>query len=100
MIDWNKDKLGSIQTDHSYSDEQFKSQFMCNFKPDKRLDALDKKLAKYYTESDHLDNYGAKKLYIEFTEWRKLSGYSSDDLNKSKSRVLGSLRFQNERYAR
>jgi hypothetical protein len=100
MIDWNKDKLGSIKTDHSYSAEQFKSQFVCDFKPDERLIALDDKLTEYYKESDELGNHAARYLYSGFTSWRKNNGYTADEVNKAKQRVLGSVRFQNERYAR
>lgn len=71
------------------SNEQvFNGLYQCNFRPDQRTIELDKRLAKYYAHTpDSMGNRESYRLWRGFREWAKFCGYTSEEINKAKSRV-------------
>lgn len=67
---------------------KFKQMYECSYEPDARLAELDKRLRQYYNDTpDSMSNRSAKSIWKEFITWCKLSGYTSDEVNRAKARV-------------
>jgi|GEM_PF-5848597 len=79
--------------------ESFESQYLQTFKVDEAILALDGRLKQYYQESEFSDNSQAARQWSEFKRWC-FGRYSQDEINASKRRVTGQLKFKDETGAR
>ena len=67
------------------TEQEFKRLYMCDFKSDERLQALEDRLALYYEQTpDSMDNRTAMKYWKQFRWWCRCFGYSADEINKAK----------------
>lgn len=66
--------------------DDFERQFMCVFTPDQRQVDIDKRLTKYYKDSECMTNKQAYVLYREFKKWAMCSGYTHKEINAAKQR--------------
>jgi len=55
------------------------------FKLDERTQALEDRLALYYKQTpDSMDNTTARKYWLEFHDWCRKYGYTSEEINRAK----------------
>lgn len=77
MINWANTSANPIK-DLENADTD-KRQFLCEWKPDPRDEALHERLAQYYRETDTNRN-----AWSEFRDWCFKRGYNRDDINRAK----------------
>ena len=71
------------------NNKEFVELHMCTFEPDPRHFELENMLIQYHKDSEHLDYRVAYKLWRELRDCVRHMGFTSDEFNRAKRRVLG-----------
>lgn len=68
-----------------HNEKQWREQFLGDFKPDDRKNALVDRLEEYYKSTPSgMDNRNAMKYWKEFICWAGDRGYTQQEINKAK----------------
>tara|TARA_R100000656_G_scaffold124957_1_gene104568 strand:- start:260 stop:496 length:237 start_codon:yes stop_codon:yes gene_type:complete len=73
------------------TEQEFKRLYVCDFKQDERLIALDAELEKYYNATETCDHKTAQRHWKIFNDWRNGGGYTQEEVNRAKRRVINRL---------
>lgn len=94
FVDFDMANGSNIRFHRLDMEVKFQSNYQTIWKPDERDCAIDEKLAQYYRDTpDSMDNKQAAKYYRVFSEWCRNSGYTPEEISRSKKRVARLSKF-------
>ncbi len=63
--------------------DNFRKQFLGEFKPDPRDSILYERLQQYYNDTEDCDNKSAMVFWLAFKRWAVSNEYTQDEINKA-----------------
>lgn len=81
------------------ADEELKRLYMCDWKPDERMEALRDKWIQYYKDTDSCSNQQALHYRKILKRWCRCAGYTHKEINQVK-RSIPPSKEEAARYAK